>query len=223
MPGAVFSDVEGTLVEGSLPGMFIRGARELGLISKPRLLQALVINTAAKPMPRSLNVKLRYAAISAAMKGMSVAQASQVLEHIMPVVNQALKPAAVARLREHVREGLPVVLVSGALQAAVERIAQELGVSGEGTHMEIVNQRYSGRGSTPCMGEEKARRVRQLAQSLNVNLAESYGYGDTLNDVPFLRLMGKACVIDPVEPELAEIATREGWEILRTGQVPAQV
>ncbi len=215
MAGAVFSDVEGTLLSGNTPRLYIKIGQQLGIFSKWEVAQAAALSLFAKPMPAKANLYLRFLALRNLMKGHSAADLHRVVEATLPQLLKNLKPASIAKLRQHQAEGLQVVLVSGALQQLVERLAVELGARGEGTRFEIRNGICTGRqDGLVCQGEEKARRVQAVAQELQIELSESVGYGDTLPDLAFLSLLGKAAVIDP-EPDLQTEAERRGWQIIR--------
>jgi HAD superfamily phosphoserine phosphatase-like hydrolase len=220
MAGAVFSDVEGTLIAGSLPGTFVKMARARGMIAPLRLVQAFALNILAKPMPEKINLYLRYLSLRLIVKGKTVGELAEVLDATIPALMPNLKGEVWERLRAHQAAGMPVVLVSAAMHPAVVRIAQELGVRGEGTPIEVACGKYTGKGSAPNMHEAKAECVRRVAAELGVNLAESIGYGDTLPDAPFLKLLGKAAVVDPT-PEVEAAAQQHGWEIIRTSGTPA--
>ncbi len=212
--GAVFSDIEGTLVSGSTPRYFIKVALGLGIINSRQVLQAGLLSMLAKPLPKRPQSYLQFLALRRLMKGRSLAELERVVEETIPQLLKGLKPATLARLRQYQSEGKPVFLVSAALHNAVTRLAQEFEGSGEGTKLEIVDGTCTGRpGSLPCQGEEKARRVKTLARENGLDLAQSVGFGDTLSDIAFLSLLGRAIVVDPTPAMQAE-AQRRGWEIL---------
>ena len=214
MGGAVFSDIEGTLVSGNTPRYFIKVGRDLGIIKTWPLVQAGFLFTLAKPFPKGPQSYLQFLAFRRLMKGHSQAEVDRVVEATIPGLLKNLKPATLARLRQYQAEGKPVFLVSAALHNVVTRLAQEFNGSGEGTRLEITNGICTGRpGSPACQGQEKARRVQSLARQHNLDLAQSIGFGDTLSDIAFLALLGQAIVVDPAPPVQAE-AQRRGWEVL---------
>ena len=217
MTAAVFSDVEGTLVAGSVPGIFIKTGYAMGIFGRGKLAVAVILNSLAKPFPPQsrLNLGLRYAALNYLMRGRTVAEVGRIIEQTLPTLLKSIKLATLTKIREAQAAGLPVVLVSAGLHEAIARLGQELGVRGEGTHMEIRGGAYTGRGNQPCQGAAKAERVRQVAHELGVDLSRSTGYGDTLSDAAFLSLLGTAVVVDP-PPPLETEAKRRGWDILRT-------
>lgn len=214
MSGAVFSDIEGTLVSGNTPRYFIKKARELGIIKTGPLIVAGFLMVLAKPLPKPRSATVQFLALRLLLKGKSQAEIDRAVEATIPGLLEKIKPATLARLRQYQAEGKPVFLVSAALHNAVARLAQEFDGSGEGTKIEITNGTCTGRaGSPPCQGEEKASRVKSLASRNGLDLGQSIGFGDTVSDIAFLSLVGRAIVVDPTPAMQAE-AERRGWEIL---------
>jgi hypothetical protein len=62
-------------------------------------------------------------------------------------------------------------------------------------------------------GPEKAVRVRELAESRGVDLARSYAFSDSVNDLPLLELVGNPVAMNPDRRLRAE-ARRRGWQVL---------
>jgi HAD superfamily hydrolase (TIGR01490 family) len=214
MAGVVFSDVEGTLVSGNNPRRYIEIGRDIGVFSRWEVVRAAAIALLGKPLPIKPKTYFRFLAFRVLLKGHTVEDMQRVVEAAQPEMLKHLKPASLARLRQHQAEGRELILVSGGLQETVTSLAKELNAHGEGTQLEVRDGVYTGRpGDKVCQGEEKARRVKQLAQARNINLAEAVGYGDTVSDVRFLSLVGKAGAIDPDAGLRAE-AERRGWEII---------
>jgi hypothetical protein len=54
--------------------------------------------------------------------------------------------------------------------------------------------------------------TRQLARERGLDLAHSYGYGDSLNDVPLLETVGNPVAINP-DMRLRRYAKRRGWDL----------
>jgi hypothetical protein len=58
-----------------------------------------------------------------------------------------------------------------------------------------------------------ARAIRVLADELGYDLAESYGYSDSVTDVPMLEAVGHAHAVNP-DRELRRVAVANDWPIL---------
>jgi HAD superfamily hydrolase (TIGR01490 family) len=126
-----------------------------------------------------------------------------------------LYPQAVELLSRHKLAGREVYICSSSPQDYLALLAEELGIDGVvGTRAEVVGDRYTGRLDGPmCHGPEKARRVQELASSRGIDLARSYAYSDSVNDLPMLELVGNPVAMNP-DRRLAAIARKRGWQIL---------
>lgn len=92
-------------------------------------------------------------------------------------------------------------------------IADSLGMTGAlGTRAEVSNGRYTGRLSPEGVlhGEAKAAAVVKLAATHDIDLAESYAYSDSINDLPLMELVGHAIAVNP-DAELKRAARTMGW------------
>jgi HAD superfamily hydrolase (TIGR01490 family) len=217
MQAAVFSDVEGTLVDGSIPRMSLALGRRMGIFPAWQLARVGAIAAGAQVLRGNLRRRAQLESVVQAMAGRTSAEVEQLVEALLPLVMARLKPAMHERLREHAEAGLPLYFVSGGLHEAVVRIGAELGGQGEGTKLLQRNGRYLPRLDGPaCQGEGKAARARTLLAAGGYDPAQCFAYGDTASDIPFLALFGHPCAVDP-DAGLAAEARKRGWPILRTG------
>ncbi|MFT3972211.1 MAG: haloacid dehalogenase-like hydrolase [Amaricoccus sp.] len=82
------------------------------------------------------------------------------------------------------------------------------------TRLEEQGGIYTGAIEPPVMiGDGKQTSARRLALALGVDLADCFGYGDHLSDLPLLEVVGHPTAIG-ADSELAEIARRRGWPVL---------
>src|SRR6185312_3870388 len=97
-----------------------------------------------------------------------------------------------------------------------EMLADVLAMDGAvGTRWEVVDGEYTGRLAGPfAYGEGKATAVREFAAEQGIDLSVSYAYSDSASDLPMLEAVGHPVAVNPDAP-LAEVAKREGWEVLR--------
>src|SRR5262249_9199851 len=85
---------------------------------------------------------------------------------------------------------------------------------GLGSRSEIVDGRYTGRPAGPFNYREgKVLSMREVAEREGIDLAASYAYSDSESDLPMLRALRHAVVVNP-GPDLRRIAGEEGWEVL---------
>jgi phosphoserine phosphatase len=101
-----------------------------------------------------------------------------------------------------------------------EMLAHVLSFDGAlGARSEVVDGRYTGRAAGPFTYREgKAEAMRELAVREGIDLAASYAYSDSESDLPMLRAVGNAVVVNP-DNELQRVAREEGWEIMRFEQL----
>ena len=213
---AVFSDVEGTLVDASLPTLAVAAARDLGYLGPGKRALLAALDSGERVLPRAWARRAQALKALLSTAGLTESQGRRVLDAFQPAVVARIKPAMLARLRGHQAQGLQLVLVSGGLHEAIAHLAAELGARGEGTRVRRKDGRFTARPDGPiCQGEGKAQRARQVLAELGLDPSASHAYGDTASDIPFLQLFGAACAVDP-DPVLEAEARRRGWEVLKT-------
>jgi HAD superfamily phosphoserine phosphatase-like hydrolase len=139
----------------------------------------------------------------------------------------------VERVAWHARQGHAIVLVSGTLEPlasaaalalvlrlAVNGITSSIGVCA--TRLEEAGGKWTGRVLGEAMfGETKARAVKKLAEEMQLDLSQSYAYGDGANDRWLLAAVGKPAAVNPSR-KLARIAREQGWPVLQWGEEKSQ-
>lgn len=134
-------------------------------------------------------------------------------EHLWPTRRQAaidaVRAAAEAARRDH--PGTRLVLATGAYQPLGEAFARRIGADATlGTPLEVRDGIVTGRLSGPtASGEAKAAAVRDVAAGGEVLAA----FGDTVADIPLLRLATRAVAVAP-DAALRREAAARGWELL---------
>lgn len=115
---------------------------------------------------------------------------------------------------EHRSAGRLVVLATGSIDFIMAPLAAHLGnVDVIAPVLVEVDGRFTGDlDGLPIGDEEKARRIRQFAERNNIDLTESFAYGDSIADLPMLRCVGNPCAVNP-DRALARRAGVEGWPI----------
>jgi HAD superfamily hydrolase (TIGR01490 family) len=118
------------------------------------------------------------------------------------------------------REQGDVVLVSGALDFLMRRLADHLG-AGAGdigviaNRLEIKDHFATGRLLRPIVaGPEKARLIRDHAREHGHDLDHCFAYSDSYSDVPMLSVVGHPAAINP-DARLALLASTYGWPVIR--------
>jgi HAD superfamily hydrolase (TIGR01490 family) len=131
-------------------------------------------------------------------------------ERVLPRVYEG-----VAKIIEHHREAgdLTYLCTASPIELA-EIVSESLDMTGAlGTQGEVSwSGRYTGRVAPPGVlhGDAKADAVAELSQRVEIDLAESYAYSDSINDLPLLELVGHPIAVNP-DSELKRIARERGW------------
>ena len=122
--------------------------------------------------------------------------------------------AGLRRLRAHRAAGHRTVLLTGAVDVLVrpllplfdEVVAAKLAVDSSG----ICTGRLA---SPPLVGEARAAWLRFTAPRIEANLRSSFGYADSLSDLPMLQTVGQPTVVNPDLP-LGRYAARHRWPVV---------
>lgn len=128
---------------------------------------------------------------------------------------------ALDALRRHQRDGDHVVFVSGGLPVCLRLIAADLGV-GEvrAATPEVTHGRYTGAlTSPPMIGAEKAAAVASVIARYGTTSSACVAYGDHISDLPMLKAVGSAVVVDG-DQALRAAARVNGWPSLPRTPVP---
>ena len=127
-------------------------------------------------------------------------------------------------VKAHQRSGHTVVVATSATRLQVAPFARELGIAHLlCTEIEEEDGRLTGRiaGRAPW-GAGKIAAIHAFADREGVALADSYGYANGNEDVPFLAGVGVPCAVNP-QPDLASYAGGQGWTVLRTERGPGRL
>jgi len=132
------------------------------------------------------------------------------------VIRKSLFPHARDLVQTCVDQGHEVVLVSGALDFLMKRLAEFLGAHTViANRLEIKDHFATGRLLRPVVaGPEKARLIRDHAKAKGHDLDECFGYSDSYSDVPMLSVVGHPCAVNP-DTKLERLANTYGWPIVR--------
>lgn len=124
-------------------------------------------------------------------------------------------PGAVDLITRAKALGHEVVLVSGALDFMLERLARELGADHfVGNRLETKDGYATGKLLRPVVaGPTKSRLIQDHARAHGHDLAQCFGYSDSYSDLPMLSVVGKPAVINP-EPKLERLARAYQWPII---------
>ena len=214
--GAAFFDLDKTLMAGSSGVFFARAAYETGMISRSRLLKDLYENVRFRLLgstdDRADDVRRR---VGEMIRGVRVRDLERLSPRVLSGVLPRLYPEMLERAYAHQDAGEPVYILTAASQQMADLLARVLAFDGGiGTRSEIVDGYYTGRPAGPFNYREgKVIAMREVAERDGVDLSASHAYSDSESDLPMLRAVGRAVVVNP-DAELRRIAVEEGWEII---------
>jgi len=123
-------------------------------------------------------------------------------------------PAARIAVEHHRQAGHLIVLATGSTCYAARPVAKGVGIEHVlSTELEVDPRgTFTGRASALCFGRHKVTLAEAWAAQNGVDLAQSYFYSDSYNDLPMLSRVGTAIAVNP-DTRLARHARRNGWAV----------
>ena len=138
-------------------------------------------------------------------------------------VDPMMLPAAKHLLQQHRDKGHILLIITATNLFVTEPIAKALGVDDIiATDPEFINGAYTGNvAGTPSFREGKVERLNDWLTKNGYNLASSWFYSDSHNDLPLLELATHPVAVDADET-LQQHAEMKGWPTitLRNGATP---
>ncbi len=214
--GAAFFDLDKTLMAGSSGIFFARAAYETGMISRSRLAKDAYENIRFRLLgstdDRADDVRRRVGEMIA---GVRVRDLQRLSPRVLAGVLPRLYPQMLERAYAHQDDGMPVYILTAASQEMADLLAHVLAFDGGlGSRSEVVDGRYTGRPAGPFNYREgKVLAMQELAALEGIELESSYAYSDSESDLPMLRAVRHAVVVNP-DAALRRIALQEGWEVI---------
>jgi HAD superfamily hydrolase (TIGR01490 family) len=121
-------------------------------------------------------------------------------------------PAGIRRVREHRRLGHRTLLITGALDVAIEPL-RPLFDDVMCASLGVKDGRYTGELlAGPPTGEARALLMAEYCATHGLDLAEAVAYADSASDLPMLEAAGHPVAVNP-ETKLAAIARKRGWHV----------
>ncbi len=139
-------------------------------------------------------------------------------EHFSDLLLTRSFPDAVRRVRRHRELGHTTVLITGALDIAIEPLAPlfdhvvcaRLGTRVESTRSGPTEVLTGHLEEVPPTAEARARIIVDLCSELDLDPRQAIAYADSSSDLPMLEAVGFPVAVNP-EPRLASIARKRGW------------
>ena len=215
---ASYFDVDGTLVSTNLvhPTLFYVMNQRSPLRSMAKLAQTALRAprlALAEMQDRRLFNEMLFTAYEGMSQDRLLLLADEAFDNVL---KRALFPAARDLVQKCRQMDHDVVLVSGALDFLMEKMATHLGATHViANRLEIKDRFATGKLLRPVVaGPEKAKLIRDHARSKNHNLDECFAYSDSYSDVPMLSIVGYPAAINP-DRKLSLLAHAYHWPIFR--------
>lgn len=213
-----FFDLDNTLIRGSsmyyLAKVLVRekvlSRRELGRFASA---QAKFIRSKTEDKKISQVITERALTL---IKGREQADLTKFLDMtVNEIIKGALYKEVVNKLTWHTSRGDNTWLVTASPIEIAFNLAKKLKMNGAlGTVSEVINGKYTGRLQGEVLhGPRKARAIFEMSTKANIDLTDSYGYSDSLNDLPLLCTVSNPVVVNP-NAELLRIARKNNWEVI---------
>lgn len=134
-------------------------------------------------------------------------------QHFHEVVEPRIYPDAELLISELAKKERILAICTSTNEIIARPIAESFGISNVlATEAEVVNGYCTGRiCGTYVSGEGKVHAARRFCQKQRYGLDNVAYYGDSLADVPLLKKVDKAVVINPTG-EMNELVEAYGWE-----------
>jgi HAD superfamily hydrolase (TIGR01490 family) len=214
---AAFFDVDNTMMQGASIYWLARGLAARRYVSTGDLLRfaAQQLRFRLLASEHAGHVDLTRRAALGFVAGWRVGDLERLAEEIFDeLMATRIWSGSRALAQLHLAAGHRVWLVTAAPVELGRVIARRLGLTGAvGTVAEIADGAYTGALVGDLLrGPAKADAVRALASTEGLDLARCAAYGDSVNDLPMLSVVGHPVAVNP-DPALRREARRRGWEI----------
>jgi HAD superfamily hydrolase (TIGR01490 family) len=218
---AAFFDVDGTLVRTNIVHAFAYYAMNQGTIFGTAWQTAKT--AAAAPFLWALD-KVNRKAFNELFYGFYKGQTQDRLltladELFTDVLLPGLHPGTGRLLDETRRAGCRVVLVTGALDFTVRRLAEHLGADDLiANRMHFVDGVATGRVIPPIVeGAHKAQVMRDYCVRNGLALDRCWAFSDSFSDYPMLAVVGHPTAVNP-DARLRSVARAYEWPVIDTTQ-----
>ncbi len=210
-----FFDLDQTLLAGFSAFSFFRERVTSGRIS-PREMSDSLRGALSFALGRT-GFSGMMAATTAAYRGMAESVMRETGQEVFEKhLARQIYPEARSLVAAHRSRGHALAIVSSATPYQVEPVAEALGIPHVlCTRLEVEHGVFTGRVVKPaCWQEGKLHYASQLAEQAGIELAESFFYTDSADDLPLLEAVGRPRPLNP-SSQLAGIARERGWPIRR--------
>ena len=212
---AAFFDMDNTLLRIETGMSWVRFLRGRGELSPRMFAKAIYWSTLYKLAV--LDMDAVFTKLIADLEGDSEAEMIAKCEiWYRDHVSREVAPAALVALAHHRQANHVVVLATGSTQYAAGPVARGVGIDhvlSSRLQVDVASGTFTGRPAALCFGHHKVALAETWAAEHGVDLAQSYFYSDSYNDLPMLERVGRAVAINP-DARLRRHARKRGWPVI---------
>jgi HAD superfamily hydrolase (TIGR01490 family) len=213
---AAFFDLDRTLIAGASVFPFGMEAWRAGLISNEEIRRfaagALAFTLFGDKGERSEVARID---LLSRVEGVSVELLHGVAQRVLPRLVARVRPESRRLIKMHHEAGRDTWIVSASPFEIVAPLAATLGMTGAiATKAKVVDGHYTSELDGPFVyGKGKMEAIIDLATRHRYDLANSYGYSDSISDLPMLETVGHPVAVNP-DGDLADVAHERGWPVV---------
>lgn len=138
------------------------------------------------------------------LKGVDKDYIEFIAAHVIEVNGDMVYKYSRNQIEWHKKQGHKVFFISGSPDFLVSKMAEKYEVTEyRGSHYKVdEDNKFTGKLIPMWDSESKQREINKLILKYNVDLKNSYAYGDTVGDLSMLRMMGNPVAMNPNRPLL---------------------
>jgi putative phosphoserine phosphatase/1-acylglycerol-3-phosphate O-acyltransferase len=210
-----FFDFDGTLIAGFSATVFLKEQIRRGEMSPQEFLEML--SALAQFSLGGMGFSGLLGTAAQFMRGVREADYIAFGEELYEQqIARRVYPESRALVKAHMERGHTVAIISSATPYQVEPVARDLGIEHVVcSRYEVADGVFTGGIERPlCFGMGKVQAAESLSERFGIDLAQSFFYSDSADDIELLERVGNPRPLNP-NARLTEIAERHGWPIRR--------
>lgn len=210
---AVYADISGTVAEITYLGVLQTVLKRFLGSGLFRVWQVgLLVKAPYWFVLNRLNRQRLHASLCYEYSGMDNYDIQEAAETLYRTyVKPRLYPDAMKTLRNFSSRGYRIVLITNEVDYLMRPLARELKAELIATQLVEKETGFTGAAENGALsGERKANAVRAHAEEHGINLTESYGYGDEVEDLSMLECVGNPVAVNP-DSQLSAVAGERKW------------
>jgi HAD superfamily hydrolase (TIGR01490 family) len=133
------------------------------------------------------------------LKGVNKLYMEFIADHVINVNGDMVYKYSRNQIEWHKKQGHKVFFISGSPDFLVSKMAEKYGATEFRGTLYLVDEdnKFTGEIVKMWDSESKKRVIKELIKKYDVDLENSYAYGDTTGDLSMLRMMGNPIAINP--------------------------